>query len=209
MHLVFGHAPHCATEAGGTCLQRSGEGNILPQPPVLDIGPDEDDKLLFNTGTREGFHSSNDNLYRAPAGSFSGDCQHLRGPEQQQEPRAGGGTPLCQVAGPGLITKVTYFGILPLPSLIFTLPMCGPKLMTVSRPHPWRNIWATTSVALNLPPTLPAPVGGEFAEDVLRPNKLSLVTSHAFLSPPIRVHLKPALSSSGHSVSALSPTSMT
>ena len=103
-----------------------------------------------------------------------GYCEDLRGQEQQQGTRAGRGKPLCQAAGPGPIMEVTYFDILPVPSLMFTPPMCGPNLTTTSRPHPRRSIKAPTSMALNLPPTLPAPIGGEFAEDALRTNKRSL-----------------------------------
>ena len=51
MQLVLVRAPHRAAAVGDTRLRDPGEGNILAQPPVLDVGPDEDDKLLFNTGT--------------------------------------------------------------------------------------------------------------------------------------------------------------
>ena len=111
-------------------------------------------------GAKEGPHSSNDGLYRATAGSILGYCQHSRGQEQQQEPRAGWGTPLCKVAGPGPITKVTYLDTQSLSSLMFTPPMYGSSLTPTSRPTQGKGTWASTSTAPSLPPMVPAPIGG-------------------------------------------------
>ena len=102
-------------------------------------------------------------LLQTPAKLFSSYCQNLRGQEQQEDPRAGKGRPLCQAAGPGANVEVTYFIMLPMPSLMFTPPMCGPNLTPTSRPscrRSRRSIQPSTSMALKLPPILPAPIGG-------------------------------------------------
>ena len=115
-------------------------------------------------GTREEIHPRDDGPHQASAGRLLGYCQE-GGQEQLQEPRAGEDRPPCQVAGPGHIMEVTYLYMLPPPSLIFTPPMCGPHLIITSRLAWRRNIWPPTPTAPNLPTIVPAPVGGEFAED--------------------------------------------
>ena len=104
-NLALRHTPLCTTTSRSTCGLGPGDGNILPYPPALVLGPAEDAGLVFNTDPGEELNLSNDGLYRDPAGLFLDYCQHLRDQEQQQEPRAGGGTPLCQVAGPGSLPR--------------------------------------------------------------------------------------------------------
>ena len=109
------HTTRWMTTNGSTYHLEPEDGNIFSHTPALVIGPAGDAKLLFHMGTWEKFYPSDDDPYQMPAGSLSDYCQHLKGQEQQQEPRAGGGTPQCKVAGLGLNVKVIYFGILSLP----------------------------------------------------------------------------------------------
>ena len=64
MQLVSRLPSHRAARVGSICPQGSGEGNTLPQSPVLDVGPDGDDEPLPTTGAQEGFNDCNDDLRR-------------------------------------------------------------------------------------------------------------------------------------------------
>ena len=96
----------------------------------------------------------------ALARSFTCHHQHFKGLEQQQEPRAGGGTPLCQITGPGPILKVTYITMFSMSSMMCNTPMCESTLMPTLRPNLWSSTWLSTPMALSLPPTVTAPVRG-------------------------------------------------
>ena len=50
VQLVFRRSPHPAATIEDIRPIGSEEGNILPQSPVLDVGPDGDDEPLYNTG---------------------------------------------------------------------------------------------------------------------------------------------------------------
>ena len=69
---VLRHTPRCTATPRSIYHLGSGDGNILPHPPALVIGPTGNTGLLFNTDPREELDLSNDGLYQNPAGPSSG-----------------------------------------------------------------------------------------------------------------------------------------